>query len=127
MVKSRLLLSVAVGLIMATLFSVFAVLSSSWRTRPTTEAFGLSLRSIILAYYAAGILGGALVGLVLGLGDTWRTRTVASILGSFAAYGCMAVAMEGSVLSWDSGQWQLLIVISVLSGATFAFITRHDF
>lgn len=129
MAKSRFIFifSLAVGLTMATMASAFVVLSSLWRTRSTTEAFGLSLHSIVLAYYAAGILGGALVGLVLRLGDNWRTRTAASILGSFAAYGCVAVAMKGSVLSWDRGQWQMLIAISVLSGATFAFMTRNDF
>lgn len=127
MIKSRFVLSLAVGLTMATMASAFVVLSSLWRTRSTTEAFGLSLRSIVLAYYAAGILGGILVGLVLRLGDNWRTRTAASILGSFAVYGCVAVAMDGSMLSWDQGQWQMLIFISVLSGAVFAFMTRDDF
>lgn len=126
-VKNRFVFSLAVGLIMATLLSIFVVLSGLWRTRSTTEAFGLSLRSIVLTYYAAGILGGALVGLVLRLGDNWRTRTVACILGSFAFYGCVAVAMEGSVLRWDRGQWQMVIAISVLAGAAFAFMTRNDF
>ena len=121
---SRIIRALAVGILMATGMSVFSLLSSTWRTRPTS---GPSLPVIVLAYYSAGIVGGGLVGFVLRFGDNWCTRIAGSLLGWFAAFFCIGVAKSGSVLNWDRGRWQLLIVLSVIAGGVFAFITRNDF
>lgn len=120
----RIIQAVAVGIFMATGFSIIAFLSGTWQPRPTG---GPSLAVIILSYYSAGIVGGGLVGFVLRFGDRWRTRIAASLIGWFTLYFCVVVAKYGSVLNWDSGRWQLLIALSVLSGGFFAFITRNDF
>ena len=124
---SRLKLSLATGITIATTLSVLVLLSSLWRRTPTSESYGVSMGAIVITYYAAGIVGGGLVGVVLQLGDNWTTRVSAGLIAAFALFFCIAVATDGWVSSWTGGDWVRVLFLTVVFGGGLTIMSRHDY
>lgn len=122
----RFHLALASGVLIATLLSLFVLVSSLWRSAPTSETYGVSVRAIVLTYYAAGIIGGSLIGLVLCFGNNWGTRISGSLIAAFTLFFCIAVARDGLV-NWDGGRWLRVLVPTLVFGVVFAIMSRHDF
>lgn len=110
-------LSIAVGLAMATLYSVWVALGAILGGGRNLRAAEVSLGAIVGAYYAAGLIGGALVGTLLPVGRSLPGRLLLAFIAAFTACFCVSMAMNGPFWLWGGREWRGLFAVSGLLGA----------
>lgn len=105
-----------IGFVIASLYSLYAVILYAIRGAAPFEANGVSLGGIVAAYYGAGVAGGAIVGALSPL-LRWRLgATIVGIVAGFVVFLGIGLATEGHISRWTGRTWETAIVLGTLFG-----------
>lgn len=115
--------SVLIGLTMASLYSLYAMVLYAVRGNEPFDANEVSVSAIVLAYYGGGLIGGAIAGLLWPL-VRWRVGAtlVGAVVAFFLFLGIIA-AMDGTGAFFRSESYLEAAVIGTLVGGVAANLT----
>lgn len=112
--RSNVQISVLVGLVMATLYSTYAVILYVASDAQAFERHEATIGAVLLTYYAAGALGGLAVGLLLPLKQWFLGKALLGVVVSGIIFFCIFVAAEGPFWRWDAIVWRTLLLMVVV-------------
>lgn len=108
--------TVAIGLIFATLYSIYVLVFFFIVGGEPFQKHNTSVWAIIATYFAGGITGGVAIG---ALRPYARSRFAAIAVGFvasiFVIFGIL-LAARGEPTAWTELDWETLIVVSLLFG-----------
>jgi hypothetical protein len=109
MTQSNLWWGIRAGLIIAGLYSLFAILLYAATGPARFEHNGTTLPSVIAGYFSGGIIGGAVIGLCRGLLAERRTAIPVAIFAALPAAAGITILLSGKVGGWTGEQWFMTI------------------
>ena len=83
------------------------------------ERYGVSLATVILAYFAGGVSAGALVGVLAPLRRSRWGATLLGIMSGWLVFLGIGVALHGLPTEWDDVAWISVLVPGLLFGSVF--------
>lgn len=101
-----------IGLVMATLYSAYAVFLYVGSGPAIFARHGTNLLTVILTYYVAGSIGGAAVGMLLPLTRYLAGQLIVGVVVACIVFFCITVAAQGPPWSWRGEDWEGLLVLS---------------
>ena len=113
------------GLIMATLYSAYAVALFLLQGSDPFSKQETSIQAVLLAYYAAGALGGSAVGALSPLARSWPGRTLVGIVAAVIVVFCVLTSTDGPFWLWRRSEWQALAVLSIIFGVACSFTWKQ--
>lgn len=120
--RENLKTCVVFGGLMATLYSGYTVVLYAIEGPAPFAKYGITVVTIVLAYYGAGILGGVLVGALFPLARWWVGRVVLTLIATFVAIFCAEIAMSGPSWRWGGDVWHELMMLTLIFGLVLSVI-----
>lgn len=117
-------IALMIGLVMATLYSAYAVLLYLGAGPAVFARHGTSLLPVIVTYYVAGSVGGAAVGMLLPLTRYLLGQLVVGVVVASIVFFCITVAAQGPPSSWRDEDWEGLLVLSLVTGIPGSILWR---
>jgi hypothetical protein len=107
------------GLSFATLYSVFVVGLFVVQGDQPFLSKGISLSSVVVAYYAGGALAGVIVGLLRPLAGTRIGAIVVGVISFFVISAGIGVVLFGWMFRWGSDEWLTVLTMALIFGSFF--------
>jgi hypothetical protein len=123
--QENLKIGLAMGLLIATLYSAWAVGLFLISGREAFEKYNVSVIAVLATYYAAGIIGGALVGLALPMARSFFGRIVVGVVAALVFFFCVFVAMQGPFWHWTSDVWGSVASLGLIFGVVCSVLWRR--
>ena len=122
--RSNLRLGLIVGAIMATLYSLYALVVFLLSGGDAFLRYDTSFPVVVLTYYAAGILGGGLIGSLLPFASSLPGRILLGALGGLVVFFCLGLAMNGPFGNWSPTDWQDIAFLGLGMGGVAGALWR---
>lgn len=123
--RNRIGTSVIVGIVMATLYSLWVTVVYYLGGPSALAEHNLTLPMAVATYYFAGAIGGLIVGVMLPLARHPLGAILVGIVVGFVAFFSMGVATKGMPPEWSSRDWKGVLVLGLLWGGFGGFIYRR--
>lgn len=123
--RDRLKFGLVVGAALATLYSAWAIGLYLLSGSEPFAKLETSLSVVLLTYYAAGSVAGALVGILSPLGRSLPGRIVLGLIGAYAVFFCIFVALRGPFWLWTPSEWRGVWVLALLFGVFCAIFWKR--
>jgi hypothetical protein len=106
----------AVGIGMATLYSIWAMLIFVLTGSDAFAKYGTSLSTVVLTYYAAGAVAGIIAGALAPLNSYWFGTTLIGVLVALFIFFAIYSASEGPFWQWHAQDWKNVGYLGVIFG-----------
>lgn len=118
--------TVTLGIITATLYSLFVTALFIFQGAEVFEKSETSYIGVLLAYYAAGIICGVIIGILLPFTKSIIGSLVVYTIAAFFLSVCIISTMWGFILTWGEAEWVVCSISTVVFGIIGTIALRRQ-